>query len=156
MGIRSRYAWILVGVGPLPVHLTAYRHRTGQALAPEVGGHGLDSFLASASLSATRLSEETRKEPCFLLVCNPDNMETSESWLEFASAAAKLSTKQNQIAEALPLLAQKPGWGWDGRRPEQGVGEQAAPGSVCVIEERAGEKGLSEAGHRTARARVEA
>lgn len=83
-------------------------------------------------------------------------METSESWLEFASAAAKLSTKQNQIAEALPLLAQKPGWGWDGRRPEQGVGEQAAPGSVCVIEERAGEKGLSEAGHRTAQALVEA
>jgi hypothetical protein len=39
------------------------------------------------------------KEICFLLVYNPDNTETSESWLDFASAAAKL----NQIAEALPL-----------------------------------------------------
>lgn len=50
-----------------------------------------------------RLSKETHKEPCFLLVYNPDNIETSESWLEFTSAAAKLSAKQNQIAEALPL-----------------------------------------------------
>lgn len=50
-----------------------------------------------------RLSEETHKEPCFLLVYNPDNTETSESWLEFAAAAAKLSAKHNQIAEALPL-----------------------------------------------------
>lgn len=131
MGIRSRYAWILVRVGPLPVHLTAYRHRTGEASAPEVGGHGLDSFLASASLSATRLSEETRKEPCFLLVCNPDNMETSESWLEFASAAAKLSTKQNQIAEALPLLAQKPGWGRMEGGLSRGLGNRQHQGQ-CV------------------------
>lgn len=134
MGICSRYAWILVRAGPLPVHLTACRHCTGEASAPEVGGRGLDSFLASASLSATRLSKETRKEPCFLLVCNPDNMETFESWLEFASAAAKLSTKQNQIAEALPLLAQKPGWGWDGRRPEQGVGNRQHQGQKSVLE----------------------
>lgn len=98
-----------------------------------------------------RLSEETHKEPCFLLVYNPDNIETSESWLEFASAAAKLSSKLR-----LSLLAQKPGWGWGRRRPEQGAGRQAAPGSVCVIEECTGEKGLAKAGHRMARACVEA
>lgn len=53
------------------------------------------------------------KEPCFLLVYNADNIETSESWLGFASAAAKLSAKQNQIAEALHLGSKaRAGLGW--------------------------------------------
>lgn len=114
VGICTMYAWILVRAGPLPVHLTACRPRPGKASASEMGGHGLDSFLASASLSAMRLSKETHKEPCFLLVHNPDNIETSESWLEFACAAAKLSKAEPDSGGSPSWLRSQGGAGTDG------------------------------------------
>lgn len=60
-------------------------------------------------------SQRGWKEPflLLLLVYNPDNIETSASWLGFVSAAAKRSTDQNQIAEVLPLGSKvRAGLGW--------------------------------------------
>lgn len=72
-------------------------------------------------------------------MCNADNIETSESWLGFASAAAECKTEPDSLGSPSWLKSQG-GAGMEGG-PSRGLGIQAALVSVCVTGEYTGVEG---------------